>query len=205
MAAAVPEQRVYLGRGEVGAGCRGEQLDRVHGAGAQLDLLGRAVLEQLAGFDRLLQGGVESQDAVDAEDVRDEVVGEGGEPVAVLEGGDAGAVEVGGGDLGALEERDRPTLVLGDVGEGAPGGEPVGEGQGRAVGRVREAREISPSSTPTWAPTLRSERAKSSISGCPGSWPSTAAISAAPSSTSSVAAQGPPPRKRSTRPASTVE
>ena len=53
------------------------------GAGAQLDLLGRAVLEQLAGFDLALQGRVEAQHAVDAEHVRDEVVGEGGEAVEV--------------------------------------------------------------------------------------------------------------------------
>ena len=48
----VPEDSVYLGGRERRGG--GEQLDRVDGAGAQLDLLGRAVLEQLAGFDPAL-------------------------------------------------------------------------------------------------------------------------------------------------------
>ncbi len=50
-------------------------------AGAQLDLLGAAVIEQLAGVDPFLQRWIEPQDAVEAQDVRDEVVGEGGEPV----------------------------------------------------------------------------------------------------------------------------
>ena len=42
------------------------------------------------------------KDPVDAEDLGDEVVGEGGEAVQPGEVGDAGAVEVGGGQLGAL-------------------------------------------------------------------------------------------------------
>ena len=53
---------------------------------------------------RAVEVGVEPEDAVDAEDVGDEVVGEGGEAVEAGEVGDAGAVEVGGGELGALEE-----------------------------------------------------------------------------------------------------
>ena len=67
----------------------------------------------------------------------DEVVGEGGEPVEVARGSaSAGAVEVGGGDLGALEEGDRAALVGGGVGEGLPVGEQVGERGGRAGGGV---------------------------------------------------------------------
>ena len=60
----------------------------MHGAGAQLDLLGRAVLEQLPGVDRPLELGVESEHAVEAEHVRDEVVGEGGEALFAAELGD---------------------------------------------------------------------------------------------------------------------
>jgi hypothetical protein len=36
----------------------------VHGAGAQLDLLRGAVDEQVSGVDRILQGGIEAEDAV---------------------------------------------------------------------------------------------------------------------------------------------
>ena len=68
----------------------GEQLDRVDRAGAQLDLLGAAVDEQLAGVDPRLQRRVEAQDAVEAQHVGDEVVGEGGEAVFVAKLGDAG-------------------------------------------------------------------------------------------------------------------
>jgi hypothetical protein len=100
------------------------------GAGAQLDLFRRAVDEQLPGFDRLLQAPLEPEDAVDAEDLRDEVVGEGGEAPAVGERGEAGAVDVGGGQLGALEERHPPASVGGDVGEGLPRGEHPGEADG---------------------------------------------------------------------------
>src|SRR3954465_10749161 len=48
--AAVPEDVVAV-RGRRGAAHRDQQLDRVQRAGADLDLLWRAVLEQLAGLD----------------------------------------------------------------------------------------------------------------------------------------------------------
>lgn len=97
-AATVPERAIDLGWREWGGG--GDELDRVDGAGAQLDLLGAAVDEQLAGVDPCLQGGVEAQHAVEAKHVRDEVVGERGEPLFFIESRGAGAVEVGRRYLG---------------------------------------------------------------------------------------------------------
>jgi hypothetical protein len=102
----------------------------VNGTGAQLDLLRRAVLEQLPRFDLLLQRRVESQQAVDTKDVGDEVVGEGGEPISVVQLGDPHTVNVGGRDLGALEEGDRAALVEGSVSKCVPGGQQAGEFRG---------------------------------------------------------------------------
>ena len=96
------------------------------GAGAQLDLLEGAVDEQLTAVDRLLQGGVEAEDAVDAQHVGDEVVGESGESLRAAQPRDPEAIDVGGGDLGALEEGDGPAVICGDVGERFPAGEKVG-------------------------------------------------------------------------------
>ena len=112
-------------------------------AGAQLDLLGRAVDEELAGFDPRGQPRVEPEDAVDPQHVGDEVVGEGGEAVEVAELGEPGAGDIGGGDLGALEERDLALFIYGDVGEGLPAGEQVGERRGRSGGRVEHRGEAA--------------------------------------------------------------
>ena len=68
--------------------------------------------------------GVETQDAVEPQDVGDEVVGEHRQPVEIVKPRDTGAGEVGGGDLGALEEWDRELAVARAVGEALPGPEP---------------------------------------------------------------------------------
>src|SRR3954464_12463447 len=73
--AAVPE-RVVHGGGGGGAVGLDEQLDGVQRAGPDLDLLGRVVREALLLVDAGDELGVEAQDAVDAQHVRDEVVGE---------------------------------------------------------------------------------------------------------------------------------
>ena len=53
-----------------------EQLDGVQRAGADLDLLGRVVLDQLLGVDPGDEVVVELEHAVEPQHVRDEVVGE---------------------------------------------------------------------------------------------------------------------------------
>src|SRR3954466_10245693 len=73
------------------------------------------------------------EDPVDAEDVGDEVVGEGGEVLEAGEVGDPGAVEIRSGELGSLKDGDLAAVVAGDVGEGVPGG----EGGGESWDRVR--------------------------------------------------------------------
>ena len=77
----------------------------MQGAGSDLHLLGRAVLDQLPAVDAGDERGGEVQHAVEAQHVGDQVVGEHRQPVEVGGARDAGAGEIGGGDLGALEER----------------------------------------------------------------------------------------------------
>ena len=104
--AAVPEHVVDRGRGGAGRVGLHEQLDGMQRAGPDLDLLRGVVLDQRAGVDARDEVVVELEHAVDAQHVRDEVVGEQGQPVQVVGGGEPGQREVRGGDLGALEERD---------------------------------------------------------------------------------------------------
>ncbi len=92
-----------------------QQFDRVQRDGADLDLLPRVVLEQRAGVDASHEVVVELEHAVDAQDVRDEVVGEQRQAVEVVRGRDARQREVGGGDLGALEQRHVAARVGRDV------------------------------------------------------------------------------------------
>src|SRR5689334_6695052 len=75
LATAQPQQLVDVGRAAVGSR-GGDELDRVQRAGADLDLLGRSVLDQVTALDALRQCCVEAQDPVEAQDVGDEVVGE---------------------------------------------------------------------------------------------------------------------------------
>ena len=82
----------------------------MHRTRADLDLLGRAVLDQLPALDPADQLRVEPEDAVEPQHMGDEVVGEHRQPLEVAEVGDARPVQIGGGDLRALEERDaRPS------------------------------------------------------------------------------------------------
>ena len=66
-------------------------------AGADLHLLGRVVLDQRAGVDPSHELVVEAQDAVEAQDVRDEVVREKGERRQVVAAGQALEAQIGGG------------------------------------------------------------------------------------------------------------
>src|SRR5690606_19908865 len=72
--APLPQLVVDGGRG--GAGPPGEQLDGVHAAGADLDLLGAAGLQQLAPLDAPGEVVVVDEDPGHAEHVGDEVVRE---------------------------------------------------------------------------------------------------------------------------------
>ena len=94
-------------------------LDGVDGHGPDLDLLGRTVLEELVGLDAGQERVVVAEYAGEAEDVGDEVVGEHGQAIEVVEAPGALAAEglgqVDGGDLGPLEQRDPLTVVLAHV------------------------------------------------------------------------------------------
>jgi hypothetical protein len=100
--------------------------------------------------------------------VGDEVVGEGGEAVEARQVGDAGAVEVGGGELGALEEGDRATLIVGDVGEGIQEAK-IAARSGVDSAASTGSRKRPPCSAKRRAPTSRSAAANWGISGCSGS------------------------------------
>ena len=76
----------------------------MHGARAHLALVLAAGGQLGARVDALGQLVVVVQDALEAQDVRDEVVGEDRQPVDVGIRDDAGQMEVVGGDLGALVE-----------------------------------------------------------------------------------------------------
>jgi hypothetical protein len=73
--AAIP-QRV-IDRGGGGVAVRSDQeLDRVHRAGSDLDLLWGAVLDQVLAFDALDEHGIDLKHPVDAQDAGNDVVGE---------------------------------------------------------------------------------------------------------------------------------
>ena len=76
---------------------------------------------QLAAVDARQEGGVVGEEAVDAEDVRHEVVGEDRQPVEVGEGARALAVEgegeVGGEELRAFVEGHVAAVIGRDVSE----------------------------------------------------------------------------------------
>ena len=83
--------------------------------------------EQLARVYRLGEDGIEAQDAVDPENVGNQVVGEGGETVLAAQRRDVPPVEVGRDRLSALEEGDRTAIVDRRVGERPPLGKEIGE------------------------------------------------------------------------------
>jgi hypothetical protein len=100
--AAVPEPVVERARRDADA--RRDPLAGVHGAGADLALHRLAGRELEAPVDALRELGRVVQDALGAQHVRQQVVGEDGQPVDVREVRDAGEHEVVGRDLGALVE-----------------------------------------------------------------------------------------------------
>ena len=85
--------------------------------------------------------GVEGEDPVEPEDVRHEIVGEHRQLGDVFEARGARPRQVRRGDLSALEERDRPAVVSGAVGERRPPCERVDELHRRAAGAVDERGE----------------------------------------------------------------
>ncbi len=95
----------------------------MHSARPDLDLLGRAVLDQLPAFDAGHQLGVEPQHAVEPQHVRHEVVGEHRQLIEVVELSDTCTLKVGRGDLRALEEWNLASVVDRDVREAAPAGQ----------------------------------------------------------------------------------
>ena len=111
----------------VDAQARGQQLAGAHRAGADLAFL-RPGAQQLAGVDARREPRVVDEDALDAQDVGDEVVGEDREPVEVGEARDAGQGEVAGDELRALVEaavvvhRHAARERLGQPDGGAAGG-----------------------------------------------------------------------------------
>ena len=142
LSAPVPEELVDFGRAAART-VRDEQLDRVEGARPDLDLLRRAVLDQLLRVDPGHELRLEAQDSVEAEHVGDEVVGEHRELIEVVHDGDADPRDVGGGDLCALEERDREPVVDRAVGEAIPLPEPGRQGDSRPAGGVGDVSEAA--------------------------------------------------------------
>jgi len=115
----VPEETVDLARSHPRPSLgesRDDQLDSVNGAGADLDLLLRSTLDQLAPLYPLGELTFVAEDSIQAEDVWNEVVGEDRQPVDVVEPtGTApaeGEREVRGEDLGALVEGNLPPPVV---------------------------------------------------------------------------------------------
>ena len=176
-----------------------EQLDRVDRAGADLDLLRRVVLDQLLGVDPRDELRLELEHAVEPQHVRHEVVGEQRERAEVARGRDALEVEVGGGELGALEERDRRAAVGRDVAPGRQRGEALGERHRGAVAARASARKEPPCSARTTSPSSSSARAKSAISWCSGSWPPNGAAASA-ASTPRQLLRGPRPARQQAAP-----
>ena len=103
--AAQPQKLIDVSRSGARPGSD-DQLDGVQRAGADLDLLGRAVLDQLLAFDPADQPRFELEDPVEPEHVRHEVVREHGQPREVGELRHPGPGQVRRRDLRALQERE---------------------------------------------------------------------------------------------------
>ena len=73
-----------------------------------------------------------------------EVVGEHRQPIEVVEVGDAGALQIGGGDLCALEERDPAPVVVRDVGEATPRRQRLNQPHRRSVSAVDDSGKRPP-------------------------------------------------------------
>ena len=112
----------------------------MHRAGADLALL-RAHPQRALGIDVLGQSRVVDEDAVAAQDVRDEVVGEDREAIEVAEAHDAGEREVGGHDL-------RPLVEAAVVEHRHPGGEVLREPLGRPVRLAHRLERPAPAEPP---------------------------------------------------------
>ena len=126
---AQPQQLVDLRRARpalnAGApGPRGDnQLDGVQCAGAKLDFLRAAVLDQLAPVDPGDQSRVQAQDSVETEHVRDQIVSEHRQPAQIVWLDHARSGQIRGRDLGAFEEGDIDVVVARAVGKAGPGPE----------------------------------------------------------------------------------
>ena len=120
LAAAVPEHVVDGGRGRV-ADARATSSSTACSAQARISTSsGESCSIRVSRSIRPDEVVVEREHAVDAQHVRDEVVGEQRQAVEAGRVGQPGEREVGGGDLGALEERDPVVAVGRDVVPGVP-------------------------------------------------------------------------------------
>ena len=123
--------------------------------------------------------------------MRDEVVGEHRQRIEVGERRDAGARQVGGGDLRPLEERDLELVVARDVGERLPPPEAPRQRDGSAAGGVGDGGEAPVVLGDDMRPEVAQRPANSPISSCSGSWPTIRATVSALISASSAAVQRP--------------
>jgi len=132
--ATVPEHPIDLGGADVAAPGPHDQLDRVHGAGSDLDFLAGAMLEQLAALDPLHQPRREVQHAIESQHVRHQVVGEHRELLKVAEPRNTRQREVRCGDLCPLEQRHADLPINRGVRETVPVSQTRHEPRRRAVG-----------------------------------------------------------------------
>ena len=180
-AAAVPERGVDLGRGEVGAG-GGEQLDRVDGGGAQLDLLGGAVDEQLAGFDPGAEAGSRPRmpsrrrtwgTRLSAKAVRRSRSARPTTPARSRSAASSWARL----KKGTRSSRPRSLYMETSAKACQEAKSPASAGAEGATESTAAAK-LPPCSASRWPPTSRSAAANWAISGWSGSWPRVAATSA---------------------------
>ena len=116
----------------------------MHGAGADLALHRAAGGDEAAGVDERGEVGRVGEHAVEAQDVRDQVVGEDGQPIDVGERRDAGERQVVGGDL-------RPLVEARIVEERHLARQRAREALGGAAGLVDDLSAVrSPSHVPSW-------------------------------------------------------
>lgn len=113
-AAPLPEQQIHVHRATSAE--LGEPVDGDDTSGANLDLGSSTGLDRNAGIDGLGERRLVAERAVDPQDVRDQVVGEGGEPFEVIEEIEIQSTgQVGRRDLGPLVEGDRHAFELRNI------------------------------------------------------------------------------------------
>jgi hypothetical protein len=139
-AASLPQQLIDL-RGAGFRPGRDDQLDGMDRAGADLDLLGRVMGDQLLAVDAGHEHGSEAQDPVQAQHVRHQIVREHGERAEVPPSGNPGPFQVRGGDLGTFEEGELECPEAGVVSKAIPGSQPARQAHRRVTGVVDDGGE----------------------------------------------------------------